>query len=469
MPINTQKEIYLKLEQVHKSRELRLLATGQDFGELDFLDLLKSGLSIHIFRNQKRLLKNSLKVLKSRTLSSWTFNGFSGEPNNQPKEYFDFVFWATEPNQFDQQIEVANQLVKEGRKVAFVFSNDKLFNYSGSLQFPILDFRIPKRGLKPFKVEAKGGLKLFPHLQVQIKEFLYPFARDVQRALDLFERFEFKHLVVGHDLSNTGRITAKIAERFRVPTSCIMHGALSFEYEKDNCAVDTIFVFGLRDQRLFNNYVSPKGKTEVVLSGAPYLDKYSFDSKFKPLNSVETPTILVANSGPGTSVSLENHLSTVRGIGNLASNYPKINFLIKLHRKDSVEYYGELVKLENVQIVDQKMAAGKSIFQYMIDAHLLITGASTSALEASLLELPAISFDPQGELSSTYFMKDKATIYCSSYDQLERTVVDFLDGNNPMPRPFKEIQKDFFYSNDRRASARISKYLLERIHLSVPQ
>ena len=87
----------------------------------------------------------------------------------------------------------------------------------------------------------------------------------------------------------------------------------------------------------------------IGVCGAPYLDtRPPASGQIHPSISqafsipAGRPWVLVATSGPGHSVSQAHHRMVIENLLLASAAMPEVTFLVKLHRKDNLQYYREL-------------------------------------------------------------------------------------------------------------------------------
>jgi UDP-N-acetylglucosamine 2-epimerase len=237
-----------------------------------------------------------------------------------------------------------------------------------------------------------------------------------------------------------------------------MHGTLGPEYLIKCMAVDKLFLFGSLD---FEKMMSINiDNNSIELTGAPYLDKLNRNLDYYKANARDSKferKVLVALSGPGTSVSLDNHRLIIKWVMQLAELHSNSLFSIKLHRKDKVCYFEDFLKLRNVELILQNHELVNDIFYWISINELIITGASTVGLECHLLGKPSICVDPLGELKNTYYVPDNRIEYLSTFNELNLTFSRFIEkgANFKDESYFESVIADYFYRFDGKSSERV--------------
>ena len=166
------------------------------------------------------------------------------------------------------------------------------------------------------------------------------------------------------------------------------------------------------------------------------------------------------------SISLKHHLKIIKKLKKLSHDFPKTQFVVKLHRKDNIGYYNnkENHKLIIADKIDENVLPS-SIFDWFNGCSAIITGASTSGNEALLIGLPVITMDFNNELNDIAFIKSKVSIHVKNYHNLKE-VGDILLNNSLPVNKIEKIQEYLdrcFYKNDGNTSKRIAQFLQDQI------
>lgn len=283
-------------------------------------------------------------------------------------------------------------------------------------------------------------------------------------------------VIVFNDLTLLGRTITYLGNKDEIPTFYVMHGLLSDEYIEEEHLSKYFMVYGEATKKL----LITKGISadSISVSGAPYLSKvltnvdYSFLEEIK--KNIRIPSdvrvALVALSGPGHTTSVDHHLQIINVLRDfLKKNMGQFFFIFKLHRKDKISYYTGLKEIDNAVVVDFDRFQRKDKFVDWISlADVLITGASTSALEAMLLKIPVITIDLMNEYEQdTLFIRDKTTYHVKSsgeFNQIFHAALNRLDdtiNNNAL-----ELVETYYYKRNASSCERIVKQIravIERV------
>lgn len=216
----------------------------------------------------------------------------------------------------------------------------------------------------------------------------------VAKGVDaVFREFKPTLFFASNPYTIEGRTGVYVAKTYNVPTASAEHGSI---FPDDpiwqECLVDLVCVFGEPSRRAL---LTCGVKDEhIKITGASGFDKvYKF---FQERNDKEKEAnILVATSGPGDQVSLEQHQRFIKILYEASTLVPHIRWTVKLHSKDDVRFY-ERVALDftnaNIDVTKSDNAHfGADIFDYLAKARGLVTICSTSALDAMLVDVPVIA------------------------------------------------------------------------------
>ncbi len=280
-------------------------------------------------------------------------------------------------------------------------------------------------------------------------------------------------LVVGYDLTAEGRAGCLKAHQIGIPTASLMHGSVSGDPIHKYFIADRVLVYGESSRReLIEGGVSAE---RVVACGAPYLDiqpkqsgrtNLALTAKLG-LNDDE-PWVLVATSGPGHSVSHQHHQQVIENLVRLSVRNPATHFVVKLHRKDRLEYYNEAMQKHGSDkfhvIRDEQAGFPNTFFEWLQGCSLLITGASSAAIEAMLLKVPVVSMDFAEELHGINFIEMGATAHVRSYTELEERVGELLQSSDLRAQAREKTApflREMFFALDGRSAERAAEALIE--------
>ena len=266
-----------------------------------------------------------------------------------------------------------------------------------------------------------------------ITQFLPRAAETIATAKAAIDSLRPKALVVGNDLTIEGRAACRVAARREVPTAVFMHGSIAAEPLQALHCADRMLVYGpIHQEQLIGQGLAPE---QVAVCGATHLDRVPRQSgATHPLLcqklglAAGKPWVLVATSGPGHSISHAHHERVIDAVCRLAAALGDVPIVVKLHRKDRLEYYHPRVErsgAKNLHVVaDASVAAGypATIFDWLQGCSVVLTGASTVALEAMVMDVPVITMDFADEIRGVDFIDAGATTHVRTGDELVAAV-----------------------------------------------
>ncbi len=298
-------------------------------------------------------------------------------------------------------------------------------------------------------------------------------AEAVANSQEALRRVQPKALIVGNDLTIEGRAGCRVAETQGVRTAVFMHGSISGIPTQSHHCTDRIFVFGeFHRHELLERGIPDQ---RIVVCGDPKLDdRQRQTGKIHPQLKTRfglsdgAPWILVATSGPGHRVSHRHHAQIVAGLFDLARAVPEVPIVVKLHRKDRLEYYQSRLDSaadSRVQVVPFGTPGLPSdIFDWLQGCSLVLTGASTTATEAMVMDVPVVTMDYCGELYHIDFIDAGATVHVTTPAELVAAVPDVLaSGRLPdaTAARMQEFLKGTFGALDGKSSERAASSLRE--------
>ena len=261
---------------------------------------------------------------------------------------------------------------------------------------------------------------------------LYETIVATERALD---ELRPRVLVVGNDLTFEGRAQCLVASKRAISTACPMHGLAFGPLQRDH-RTDCVLAFGERSRRDLIRLGVPPDR--IAICGAPYLMGRSRQTgqtnpaiaRFLELQPRQ-PWVLVATSGAGHSVSAAHHQQIVDALAAESAANRGVRFAVKLHLKDTLEYYTEAQrKFPNAHwsIVGAKtQGVPQDIFAWLQGPAAVLTCASTVGMEAILLKIPVISMDFADELKDVDYIESGASLHVTNRSELHAAIQRVLN------------------------------------------
>jgi UDP-N-acetylglucosamine 2-epimerase len=303
----------------------------------------------------------------------------------------------------------------------------------------------------------------------------------VANAHAALETLGARLLVVGNDLTLEGRAGCRVARLQGIPTATFMHGNITGDPLQARHSVDRILVFGNihRDELVQRGYP----RERIVVCGAPSMDA-------RPRQTGRTnaqlcqrlglqagkPWILVTTSGPGHRISLAHHLTVVQELARLSAAMPTVPLVVKLHRKDRPEHYQKALQSaagrNMIVVAENTPGYPADIFEWLGGCPVVLTGASTVAVEAMLMDVPVVTMDFADEVQGVDFIEAGATRHVRTGEALVEAVTEILSGHAPAADAQSRVRaylEEAFCSLDGRSASRAVGSLIEQIQQGAPQ
>ncbi|MET2984691.1 glycosyltransferase family protein [Aureibaculum conchae] len=369
----------------------------------------------------KQKIKNS--VIK-KEVKEVAFSGFDDK--------LDILFWPFQKSHFDVQIKIYNQLQNIKLSTAIVSHNhpvNSLINsqiVNGGIVINNLDHVwVDYKKIACYK-ELISSINNLPNFAYNNKSIRFKtlFLRSLNawywlyvQTTAIFNKmvstYKPRVIFVGNSISLVGNLIGHLAQKKQIKACCIMHGRMN-DYVQFGC-FDYFYVFGKNDKNnMINNGISEE---KIIISGSPKIDEFLKTNKNSPKKS--SKYVLIALSGSGHSITEKHHIAILEMIYQVAAQLDAINFKFKLHRKDKIEYYKKLDTLKNTSIYKYGDASVSSnIYDWIKDANMLITGASTTALDAMLLNCAVITIDLFEHLKNVDFIEQNVSLHSTNIEQL---------------------------------------------------
>ncbi len=384
----------------------------------------------------------------------------------------DFIFLPVAYNHFDQMKSVARALLLKDYRVLFVTNKPKLGRAILESGFNVMVVRSYDLELKPIRHKYDDAQSHVSRIVKEKYSALVDQFKVYKRTLEaVVNKHQPKALVCGNDMTFEGRLATLMFRRKGILTCSIQHGDESNVFGSEHI-VDLLFVFGEKTKASLAG-LSPV--TNIFVSGAPYLDQRT--GNFNP-ESVSIPGlllmpanrdyVLVAFSGPGNSTSKMHHVHQVKAVQHIVENFPNLNVIIKLHPKDNPSNYRAIGnKYSNARIIKHhQRGLPLSILDWLSGCSVLITGASTTALEAMSLDVPVLSLDIMQEYCDTPFIRDGAVTKIKNSEELviaiERLQKELAYKSEMLMRQRPYIA-DYFFDSKGRSGELIANEIIDRI------
>jgi len=304
-----------------------------------------------------------------------------------------------------------------------------------------------------------------------LQQQLAPAYEAIAFAQAMLQTAEPSVLVVGNDITIEGRAGVLTARKQGIQTATLMHGTVAGHAHHRVHLVDCMLTFGTADRAFFLSMGMLPERVQVC--GAPYLDERPRQTgKLHPdvrrfLGSrAGDPCVLVATSGPGFSISHAHHIQTIEHVMRLSALLPEVTFIAKLHPKDRLSYYQQA----KAQVPDSRLrmvphgtrGVPTDIFDWLQGCNIVLTGASTVAREALLMDVPVVTMDFANEVHGIDFIDAEATLHVTSPEALEASVRSLVADGPPKEMKARVLNflENSFHKLDGQASRRCAEALL---------
>ncbi|MFO0680443.1 MAG: hypothetical protein U0234_00255 [Sandaracinus sp.] len=204
-------------------------------------------------------------------------------------------------------------------------------------------------------------------------------------AREAVRRVRPRAVVVGNVTTPDGRALVRAAREVGAPVFAIQHGHLEIRDPTwDRADFDRMLLWGEVSRDVLVARGIPRERLLVV--GAPWLDAVPVHEG--PTYPPTQPTALLALSGAGHSVGLAEHRAIVGRVIEAARELPSLRWNVRVHRKDDPRLYEPLRALgARVEQIGER----RPIALDLAEAHVLVTVGSTTALDAMLADVPALT------------------------------------------------------------------------------
>ncbi|MFN9116385.1 MAG: hypothetical protein ACK5XN_40600 [Bacteroidota bacterium] len=264
-----------------------------------------------------------------------------------------------------------------------------------------------------------------------------------------------KQVVVYNDLIMFGRILSELGNRHAIKTIYGMHGLLSDELIEHLHITNEYWVFGNTTKQLLEK----KGylPNQVSVTGAPYLEYYkTHTSPFNLLNALTInphhKVVLILLSGRGHTTSPKHHELLIQTLHEVirSTSENSFTYIFKLHKKDNPTYYQSIINdpkiADTVQFYTfESFQEKETIFDWIKLADVILTGASTSAVEAMYLGKPVISIDILGEYEKeTEYIRNGATYHAKKTIEIVQLLNQLNENKLPLKNEGVTMASNYF-------------------------
>lgn len=404
---------------------------------------------------------------------------------NENYKEIDSVIHVNEISHLREMMPVYN-ILKEKYKILFISNNLNTLRFIESKSLPYINLYnqlnffeneifYSTNTLRNDYNHAIDTLNVLDSRKKTIEKFLKSkfivYCNQTRWYTKLIKSYKIKFAFVANDLTSEGRLFTMICKENNISTFSVQHGNIYSDWISRHHIVDTFFTHGKLATNILNetNYT----KINVIESGSPFVNNLIKNKDIIKLKSDELARkhllpvkyVLIALSGYGHLTSKGNYFDCLNSIEKLISTKPSTFFVIKLHKKENVRDYDFISEKSNVKIVYEKSPVFNlefSIFPWIMNSTMLITGSSTAAVEAMLLNKPVISLDFNDEYSSVDFINREASINVNTKDDLIRSFDNIDELQDRIKENSVSIVKDYFGDSSNNSGKIIADYIVSK-------
>lgn len=272
--------------------------------------------------------------------------------------------------------------------------------------------------------------------------------------------------------------TLIIAAKFEaIPTLAIQHGIIhpsfkSHMYLKSDISpdgemhspycplVDKTAVFGSYYEDILTK-LSAYPPNSVVVTGQPKYDSICNFNQYSKVHLALKYKINTSNRialwAMQCQVYAEKELdSFIECVFQAIEHFNDITLIIKLHPSDSNRYFKKIDSFKRNHNVNVLMAAKSSdIFELISLCDLMITGRSTAAMEAIILNKPIIILDSIDESNKNPLVIDGVAPAVTNTEELRVVIKELLNGSRKSAINRDKFIKKYLYNTDGCATKRV--------------
>lgn len=231
-------------------------------------------------------------------------------------------------------------------------------------------------------------------------------------------------VIVGNPAVLEGRTACYVAAWHGIGTAAVQHGRFdASDPVLRGASVDLFCAWGEDTARV----AEESGfAARAIWTGAPW---------HPPGNSVKPQRgrILVALSGPGHGISMREHTAVLDALRRCMSLLPATEWTFRIHPKDCPKPYERIARLAPSRCELQLARMGPPIEEALLNAKVLFTVGSASALDAMRLGVPVVTLArPPGEPEPDY-VQARATTHVQHVDGLAEAFAVLLSSGPAKP------------------------------------
>lgn len=282
-------------------------------------------------------------------------------------------------------------------------------------------------------------------------------------ALPRIDRRERFDLVLTTDSGSVaGRCWTRWAQRRGLPAAFLQHGGFSrAPHNRHYFVGQTLLVWGPTSaERLCAVGVEHTSRIEIV--GSPRLeskifgDSASGSSESLPEGLPASPFVLVTFGIPGGFMSKGAFARAADEVLNAAEAHPRLTFAVKPHPGDATDTWERRIGARRTSNV---LILRSDTYELMRHCLALITMASTTGAEATLLDKPVIAVGLGDDRVESDYVEAGAAYDVGEPGELAAVlghVVDAPAGGDRLAAARRRFARDFLHVADEPAASRIA-------------
>lgn len=276
-------------------------------------------------------------------------------------------------------------------------------------------------------------IKNHTEIAVGILKFAHAGPKTLAKVIKL-ELPNLTYALIGNDLREDDKAITLALKQLNIKTGVITHGLNYLNTKLGNGIADELFVWAKEEKKRMEEQGIDSKKINV--SGSPYF-KYlselnlnttasyklwetSFNIQYQSHNKQK---VLIAISGAGHLYTNIEHKATITGLQAIALQLNQTHtFFCKLHRKDQVINYTEAPQL-NIVNQNDLFPFISPLVPLILNADVVISGASTGVIEAMILQKPVVIFDPNPATYKLPFVKEQYVFASDSISEVTEQIL----------------------------------------------
>lgn len=393
------------------------------------------------------------------------------------------IFWPFQLHHCDFMMPLIEELNTRGVCCTVLVHRNDIFNKladNGIASF-LIPFNHRMRSLRQIIIYLTSVLKAFSEgfFMMRNKRWYHAFLITLQH-LGAVENTQaaLGHLIptdgeeayhmVGYDLSILGRVITRYCVKNCLWSGRIQNGAPNYLLSGYS-EVKELFLWNELSKQA---YVEKGFQGKIHLTGNILLHhKIKTGPSEEWLQWLsEQPAkqcqCFVALSGPGHNTSEKGHKKTLQILQQIIDQSEDCRFFIKLHPKDSMKFYQGFNDKPNIVFTDKLEVSQKpDALDVLLVSEILITGASTVAINALDLAKVVISIDPLKELNHFGFLNEEKVLNVYGAHEINQAIkkISFAGTCSPSTKtidvsnPVDQIVRHLSNFEKTKGSAKISK------------